>query len=106
MCVFFPDSPSLRSGGSTSYVVTEFRQGRFEVAEGNRGPATEGTPTETGGECLQCEVTVAAGIQGVKDVLQLLGRQWQLSVEPLPGMESTIMSSTKHGGNEKETKNR
>lgn len=44
-----------------------------------------GTPTETGGEGLQREVAIAAGVQGVKDVLQLLGRQGQLSVEPLPG---------------------
>lgn len=42
-----------------------------------------GTPTEAGGEDLQREVAVAAGVQGVKDILQLLGRQGQLSVEPL-----------------------
>lgn len=42
-----------------------------------------GTPTEARGEGLQREVAVAAGVQGVKDVLQLLGRQGQLSVEPL-----------------------
>lgn len=43
------------------------------------------TPTEAGAEGLQREVAVAAGVQGVKDVLQLLGRQGQLSVEPLGG---------------------
>lgn len=44
-----------------------------------------GAPTEAGGEGVQCEVAIAAGVQGVKDIFQLLGRQWQLSVEPLVG---------------------
>lgn len=51
------------------------------------------TPTEAGGEGLQREVAVAAGVQGVKDVLQLLGRQGQLSVEPLGGGGEVVQSS-------------
>lgn len=46
-------------------------------------PELSGTPTESRRESVQREVTGALCIQGVKHVLQLLGRQRQLSVQPL-----------------------
>lgn len=40
-------------------------------------------PTKAQGEFLQGEVSIAVRVQGVKDVLQLLGTEGQLSMEPL-----------------------
>lgn len=48
------------------------------------------TRTEAGGEGLQREVAAALGVQGVEDVFQLLRRQRQLPVEPLPGTQKHI----------------
>lgn len=45
------------------------------------------TRTEPRGEGLQSEVAAALSVQRVEDVLQLLGRQRQLPVEPLPGTQ-------------------
>lgn len=48
------------------------------------------TRTEPGGEGLQREVAAALRVQRIEDVLQLLCRQRQLPVEPLPGTQKHL----------------